>query len=87
MVWRKEQEGAEVTAWTAVDAEDASSYAALFNLSDQPAKASLPLFDLELEGSAYEAIELWSGKESRIEEGLEAEIPAHGAVVYRLIRK
>ena len=69
--------------WKSRD-EDGRVYAALFNLSDEPAVISCPLEEMELEGS-FAVRDLWSHTDCVAVSGvLQAEIPAHGAKLYAL---
>ena len=71
-------------AWCSMD-EDGSVYVALFNLSDEKRSVSVGFDDLDLSGS-FHVKELWSGAvNSGIDSVLEALLPAHGAVLYKLM--
>ena len=82
-VWRREIDGKEHILWTAASSEG-GFYAALFNASDKDSCIEVPLADMELCG-AHDITELWTGKNEGHEEKISANIPAHGAKVYRII--
>lgn len=70
-------------AWFAPRRDGAGSYLALFNLSDEPRTTTLALAELGLTGGAV-AEELWTGVSERVESGISAPLPPHGAKLYRL---
>ncbi|MDE6593033.1 MAG: glycoside hydrolase family 27 protein [Oscillospiraceae bacterium] len=82
-VWRREIDGKEYILWIAASSEG-GFYAALFNASDEESAIEVPLADMELYG-AHDITELWSGKHEGAVERIHANIPAHGAKVYRII--
>ena len=70
--------------WVATDAKSGDKYVALFNLSDQKDTVA---FDLELEywRGSYRKRDLWMKRdEGVIDKNLAAEVPAHGARLFRL---
>lgn len=70
--------------WTAADTGKAV-YAALFNLGDEEQKIQVSLEELGIDDKKVFLKELWTGEELSSHEGIiEALIPAHGCVVYRL---
>ncbi len=81
-VWRREIDGKEHILWMAASSEG-GYYAAVFNASGEDSRIEVPLADMELCGE-YEATELWSGKSEGAVSGIYANIPAHGAKVYRI---
>ena len=81
-VYRRTENGTEVTLWTAFDAEG-GLYAALFNLGEEEAELSFTAEDLEVDTFAS-VKELWTGKELGATDTVKTLIPAHGAVVYKI---
>ncbi len=81
-VWRRTINGIEHILWTAVCA-DGGCYAAIFNAGEINSKITFSLSDLELSGT-HRCIELWSGEERSIDDCITAELPVHGAKVYRI---
>ena len=70
-------------AWCSTD-EDGSVYVALFNLSDSKRRVSADFCELELTGS-FNSKELWSGEKiSGIDDAVEALLPSHGAMLFKL---
>lgn len=70
--------------WISKDNNDDSSYAALFNLSDEAQTLSISLEELEVSNKAA-VRDLWNHKDLEpVENVLSASIPAHGAVLYKL---
>jgi hypothetical protein len=70
--------------WLSRDNHDGSIYAALFNLSDETQTISITLEALEID-TEISVRDLWNHKElGRVNNLISAEIPAHGAVLYKL---
>jgi len=70
--------------WFSKDNNDEDSYAALFNLSDEPQTISISLEELEL-SNKVSIRDLWNHIDlEAAEKNIAAHIPAHGAVLYRL---
>ena len=70
--------------WVATDAKSGDKYVALFNLGDKTDTVS---FELELEywRNSYKVRDLWQKQDLGIQQkAISAEIPAHGAKLYRL---
>ena len=69
--------------WTGSDLRTGARYAALFNLSDEPAPVGASWEELELPASA--GTELWTGAALPLREtGLSAQLQPHACAVYRL---
>ena len=81
-VFRKEIDGHEIVVWTAFR-RDGGRYFAAFNLSDEEAVISFPLEELEVEGSAIEAMDLWTEQDCTFAEKVTLTLPAHGAKAFR----
>jgi hypothetical protein len=81
-VWRRVINQQEWVLWTAVN-PSGGTYAAIFNLSDTDGSIQITLDDLELKGPKS-ATELWSGAHTEAKDGIETEVPAHGAKVFLL---
>ena len=80
-IFRNENEA----AWCSRD-DDGSIYAALFNLSDEGRIVSASFEELEISGE-YSVSELWSGIDTGTADNkISGEIPAHGAVLYKLCK-
>jgi hypothetical protein len=70
--------------WISKDNHDDSSYVALFNLSDNAQTVSVSLEDLEIQ-TKVSVRDLWNHVNlSPVDTVLQACIPAHGAVLYKL---
>ncbi len=71
--------------WRSMDNTDGSVYVALFNLADAAQSISISLEELGLANEA-KVRDLWARKDmGRISERVGADIPAHGAVLYKLV--
>ena len=70
------------SVWTAARADGQGTYAAFFNLGDQPAE-TLASREL-LQTGAVRAVELWSGREAAFQQTLSAMLQPHDAAVYLL---
>jgi hypothetical protein len=81
-VWRRVINQQEWVLWTAVNV-NGGTYAAIFNLSDEAGSIRISMEDLELTG-VKSATELWSGAQTEVLDGIETEVPAHGAKVFLL---
>lgn len=70
--------------WTAHNGESASSYVALFNLSDEEAEVSVAWKDLQLGDAPASLTELWTKTSAKVDADgmLKATLPAHASVVY-----
>lgn len=69
--------------WTARNPVLDTQYAALFNLSDEPAVVSIPLEKSEMDASL--ALELWTNeKQDLTDSRLTAELAPHACAVYKL---
>jgi hypothetical protein len=69
--------------WTARNPVLDTQYAALFNLSDEPAVIIIPLKELEMEAGL--ALELWTNeKQDLTDSRLTAELAPHACAVYKL---
>ncbi|MGN7453428.1 glycoside hydrolase family 27 protein [Paenibacillus pasadenensis] len=76
------REGGSIV-WAA-DGDGGSLYAALFNVGERAAAVEATLAELGGAG-AFTAKELWSGRSAELADGrLSAELPPHGAALYRL---
>jgi alpha-galactosidase len=62
---------------------DGSVAVGLFNRSDKPATISTPWFEIGVQGKTYR--DVWSGKESPTEAAITYAVPAHGAVLLRVM--
>ncbi len=72
----------EKAVWTASDPETGTRYAALFNLSDAPARVGASWEELSL--PAAPGTELWTGEALPLREGgLSACLPPHAGAAYR----
>ncbi len=72
----------EKAVWTASDPETGTRYAALFNLSDAPARVGASWEELSL--PAAPGTELWTGEALPLREGgLSACLPPHACAAYR----
>lgn len=71
--------------WFSKDTEEEAYYLAVFNLSDEACKISVTVDDIKLGSSKIKKLEeLWSGEElERFEDILEADVPMHGAKLYK----
>jgi len=75
-----------IVAWQSVHDKDGSLYLALFNQNDKMEKVNFALAKFRLQGS-YRVEDLWLQKMlPAVTETIAAEIPAHGVVLYRLIK-
>ncbi len=71
--------------WFSYDTEDGSCYVALFNFKDETATVACDLTE-ELTGN-FNAHELWTGTAASFSAAaITAEIPAHGAKLYKLMK-
>lgn len=73
--------------WISTDKETGDKFVALFNLNDS---AKEVVFDLELDylRDKYEVRDLWARKNiGTVEKKIQATIPAHGSILYRLTKK
>lgn len=80
----------EEAVWTSRNKRTGDVYVALFNLADEAHTVAVSrpelteTLDVKLSG-AFEATELWTGNRTEwTTEVLEAEVPAHGTVIYRM---
>ena len=80
-VFRRSEGGNEYIVWTAGDREG-GSYIACFNAGDEDGRISFPAEELELDGQALRAAELWSGDTVEFRGAVSADIPAHGAKAF-----
>lgn len=72
--------------WQSFDDAEKTSYAALFNLSEETRLVSVPLEALGMEGSVT-VRDLWRHQDSgRVEGMLTETIPPHGVVLFGLRR-
>ncbi len=72
--------------WLSELPEDGSLCLALFNLSDEDGRLSLPLDEAGLTGYRAAAEELWTGENAALTGGvLEAEVPAHGCKLFQIL--
>ena len=81
-IFRKEIDGHEVIVWTAAR-RDGGHYFAVFNLADEEAIISFPPEELEVEGSAIEAMDLWTEEGCPFTGAVTVTLPAHGAKAFR----
>ena len=81
-IFRREIDGKEFILWTADDCEG-GKYLAAFNASDEDGCISFSLDELESIDAGSKATELWTGDSITIESDFKADIPAHGAKVYK----
>jgi len=73
--------------WISTDKETGDKFVALFNLNDSTKEV---VFDLELDylRDKYEVRDLWARKNiGTVEKKIQATIPAHGSILYRLTKK
>ncbi len=81
-VWRRETDGAEHALWMASSA-NGGYYVAVFNLGDKDSTISVPLSDMELEGT-FTGKELWSGESVEAKDILKVSLKSHGAKAFLL---
>lgn len=81
-VWRKEINGIEHILWTSVSSEG-GQYIAVFNTGDTQSELDIPLTDFEIYGNVN-AIELWSGEETKNISCIKCRLNSHGAKAYLL---
>ena len=79
VVWRRKVAGVEHTLWTAVCA-DGGQYAAVFDLGEKDSSFSIPLTDLEIEGTRT-VTDLWNGGDT-ISDCLTVKLKPHGAAAF-----
>jgi hypothetical protein len=82
-IFRKEINGKEFILWAADDFEG-GKYLAVFNASDEDGFIRFGLEGLEDIKAGSKAVELWTGESSVIADEFSADIPAHGAKVYKI---
>ncbi len=71
--------------WLSMDNVDGSVYIAMFNLADHPQNLSISLEELGLKNEVS-VRDLWARRElGRISKRIGVDIPAHGAVLYKLV--
>ena len=70
------------SVWVTRRNDGAGQYVALFNLSDTP--RAVGVAKVSLETAAVTATELWSGREERVTDRLEAALQPHDAVIFRI---
>jgi len=74
-------------AVTSKNANDGSTYLALFNVGDAPQEVSVPLADLGISGMA-KATDLWTGATgAKLQDKVAVTLKPHSAVLYKLISK
>jgi alpha-galactosidase len=72
--------------WLSKDNHDGSSYAALFNLSEETQTLSISLEELEI-SCEVSVRDLWKHEDlGRVNKLLSAAVPAHGALLYKLTK-
>ncbi|MCR4791354.1 MAG: glycoside hydrolase family 27 protein [Lachnospiraceae bacterium] len=82
-IFRKEINGKEFILWAADDFEG-GKYLAVFNASDEDGFIRFGLEELEDIKAGSKAVELWTGDSTVLESVFTADIPAHGAKVYKI---
>jgi hypothetical protein len=74
----------DLVLWTAGDTDGRTRYAAVFSLSDSPAHVTVPLGSIGARPDDR-IRELWTHTDTSHDgHGLRADLPAHGAALYRL---
>ncbi len=81
-VWRREIDGVEHVLWMAASA-NGGYYVAVFNLGERNSEISVPLSDMEFEGT-LKGKELWSKEAVEAKEILKVSLKSHGAKVFLL---
>lgn len=72
--------------WVSRCQEETKSYAAFFNLSDEPLETSLSFDELSLENQAYSVKDLWDNAISRLEAPeWRVSLPPHGCALYQIL--
>ena len=79
----REMDGKEFILWTADDCEG-GKYLAAFNASDEDGFIRFGLEELEDIKAGSKAVELWTGDSTVLESVFTADVPAHGAKVYKI---
>lgn len=70
--------------WTAQEGDN-TVYVAMFNIGETANEIVVSLNALGIQGQDVELVDLWSGSGTRSESGvIKAEVPTHGAVLYRI---
>ena len=80
-VFRRRLAGNEFIIWAAGDCEG-GMYIAIFNAGEENARIDFKTEELELDGQACKAIELWSGETTVFRDSISAKVPAHGVKVF-----
>ena len=81
--FRRQADGTEFIVWTACDSEN-GTYAAVFNAGGKDGQIAFSTDELELEGSRFEATELWSGEKAEFRGCVSADVPMHGVRVFAI---
>lgn len=81
-VWRRDVDGTEHAVWMAAGAKG-GIYVAVFNLGEKDSMISVPLADMELDGT-FKGKELWSGEAVEVKDALKVSLSSHGAKAYFL---
>ena len=76
----------KVVVWVAEAEDRKSTYVAAFNRGESTAELKYSWKELGLEGSEYAKRELWERKDAGKSSALEAQVPSHACVFYRLKR-
>lgn len=75
-----------IVAWVSSATHKEAKYVAVFNLNDKEEDIVIPLQKLGL-AQKYQAKNLWTGAELGVfEQAITTKIPAHGAVLYQLVK-
>ena len=82
-IFRREIDGKEYILWVADDCEG-GKYIAAFNASDEDGYIRFSLGELEDINAGTKAVELWTEDSIILESVFKADIPAHGAKVYKI---
>jgi alpha-galactosidase len=73
-----------LVVWSATPESGGGRYVAIFNLGDTAQEVSYSWENLGLPGSSHAVRDLWARTDLATASSLKAELPAHGAVLYRV---
>jgi len=73
-----------VVVWSATPESGGGRYVAIFNLGDAAQEVNYSWEKLGLPGGGHAVRDLWARKDLGASSSLKAELPVHGAVLYRV---
>jgi len=75
----------EPLSWRAWYARVGSkTYAAIFNLGDEPTTLDVPWLNFHLEDKPHASFDVWNAKRNPVAKVLHVELPPHGSALYRV---